>query len=71
MMHIERERSMSVFMHENIESAMTREKQIKGWKRQWKRELIEKNNPDWMDLWPALLGDTPSLDPGFRRDDAT
>ncbi len=31
--------------HESAESAITREKQLKEWKRQWKRELIEKSNP--------------------------
>ncbi|MGB0925249.1 MAG: GIY-YIG nuclease family protein, partial [Minisyncoccia bacterium] len=29
----------------SIESALSREKQIKNWKRDWKIELIEKNNP--------------------------
>ena len=32
-------------IHENAESAITREKQIKEWKRKWKLELIEKGNP--------------------------
>lgn len=35
---------------ENIESAITREKQMKEWKRSWKIELIEKSNPEWKDL---------------------
>lgn len=39
----------------DINSAITREKQIKKWKRQWKIELIEKNNPKWNDLYPGLL----------------
>ena len=36
--------------HENINSAIEREKQIKKWQRQWKLELIEKLNPHWKDL---------------------
>ena len=38
-------------IHENMESAISREKTIKGWKRQWKLELIEKENPAWTDLY--------------------
>ena len=37
-------------MSNSIESAIAREKQIKNWKRDWKIELIEKNNPRWLDL---------------------
>jgi len=36
---------------DNIREAITREKQLKNWKRQWKIELIEKENPDWKDLY--------------------
>ncbi len=35
-------------------SAIQREKQLKEWKRQWKIELIEKQNPDWKDLYDEL-----------------
>ena len=35
---------------ESIESAILREKQIKGWTRQKKNMLIEQMNPDWRDL---------------------
>ncbi|HQV65123.1 MAG TPA: GIY-YIG nuclease family protein [Candidatus Paceibacterota bacterium] len=35
---------------ENAESAVTREKQLKNWKRNWKIDLIEKVNPQWKDL---------------------
>lgn len=41
--------------HETMESAITREKAIKEWKRAWKIELIEKTNPDWNDLYETLL----------------
>ena len=37
--------------HEMMESAITREKQMKKWKRDWKIKLIEKDNPLWEDLW--------------------
>ena len=37
--------------HESAEAAIVREKQIKKWNRQWKIELIEKNNPQWDDLY--------------------
>jgi putative endonuclease len=33
-----------------MEIAIRREKQIKAWKRDWKIELIEKMNPNWIDL---------------------
>ena len=38
-----------------VTSALTREKQLKKWKRAWKIELIENNNSNWMDLYPDLL----------------
>lgn len=40
--------------HATAESAILREKQIKKWNRAWKLELIEKNNPDWRDLYPDI-----------------
>ena len=39
----------------NSISAITREKQIKKWKRDWKINLISKNNPKWKDLYNNLL----------------
>jgi len=42
-------------VHENMEGAIIREKQLKEWKRQWKIELIEKSNPYWNDLYPTIL----------------
>jgi putative endonuclease len=41
--------------HETMESAITREKRIKEWKRQWKLNLIEATNPYWNDLYPGIL----------------
>ncbi|HEV2187451.1 MAG TPA: GIY-YIG nuclease family protein [Stellaceae bacterium] len=38
-------------VHENQESAILREKRIKEWKRNWKIELIERENPHWLDLY--------------------
>lgn len=40
---------------EEIVSAFEREKQLKKWKRQWKISLVEKNNPQWRDLYNNLL----------------
>jgi len=42
-------------MHENIASALTREKQLKEWKRKWKLGLIESVNPEWRDLYPTIV----------------
>ena len=36
---------------EDVESALTREKQMKVWKRDWKIKLIQENNPEWEDLY--------------------
>jgi putative endonuclease len=38
-------------MHEDINEAIRREKQIKKWNRKWKLQLIEKYNPKWIDLY--------------------
>jgi putative endonuclease len=39
----------------SVVSAIEKEKQIKNWKRQWKVELIEKCNPEWLDLYETLV----------------
>jgi putative endonuclease len=38
-----------------VEDAISREKQLKNWKKQWKIELIEKENPTWRDLYNDML----------------
>jgi putative endonuclease len=40
--------------HETMNDALTREKRIKKWRRQWKLELIEQSNPQWRDLYADL-----------------
>jgi len=39
----------------DIMSAIEREKQIKGWVRKKKIALIEKENPEWKDLYEGIL----------------
>ena len=41
-------------VYQRVQNAITREKRIKKWKRQWKIELIEKSNPNWQDLYDSL-----------------
>ncbi|MFP4477384.1 MAG: GIY-YIG nuclease family protein [Desulfatibacillaceae bacterium] len=42
-------------MHSTMESAITREKRLKEWKRAWKLKLIERTNPRWQDLYDDIL----------------
>ena len=42
-------------LHETMETAIMREKNIKKWKRQWKIDLIEKNNQEWEDLYNEIF----------------
>ena len=37
--------------HDTMECAIACEKALKEWKRRWKLELIEKDNPEWRDLY--------------------
>ncbi len=39
----------------DVRDAIQREKAIKAWKREWKIELIEKENPDWRDLYGEII----------------
>jgi putative endonuclease len=39
---------------DDVEHALQRERQIKKWNRSWKLELIEKTNPQWLDLYDQL-----------------
>jgi len=43
-------------IHDGIEEAITREKQIKKWNRKWKLKLIEEKNSQWKDLYDEILG---------------
>jgi putative endonuclease len=47
--------------HNDIEAAIRREKTIKRWSRAWKLALIERDNPEWLDLWPTLFGGAATL----------
>jgi putative endonuclease len=56
-------------VHETMENAIRREKLIKRWQRQWKLELIERENPTWRDLaedfgFESLI--KRKVDPGSR-----
>ena len=42
-------------LHASMIEAIRREKQIKKWRRAWKIELIEKENPEWRDLWSSIV----------------
>jgi putative endonuclease len=39
---------------EEIEQAIHREKRLRKWTRAWKISLIEKDNPNWIDLYPEI-----------------
>lgn len=41
-------------IHDNPISAITREKEIKKWRRAWKVALIERDNPGWDDLFETI-----------------
>ena len=40
---------------ENVYSALAREKSLKKWNRSWKIRLIEKENPNWDDLYFNII----------------
>ncbi|KQT44295.1 hypothetical protein ASG47_17220 [Devosia sp. Leaf420] len=56
-------------VHEDIEVAITREKLIKKWRRDWKEELIEAQNPEWRDLWWEIIGPQASAESTPYRSD--
>ena len=41
-------------VYENAESAITRGRQIKKWRRKWKLRLIEEQNPNWEELCNSI-----------------
>jgi putative endonuclease len=41
-------------VHDNVESAIAREKRIKKWRRAWKLQLIESMNSEWNDLFEEI-----------------
>ena len=41
--------------YDDVVNAIQREKQLKKWNRQWKIELIEKENLEWKDLYLQLI----------------
>lgn len=50
-------------MHQNMESAIRREKRLKKWNRTWKIRLIEPFNPEWIDSSMPGTGRSPNLLP--------
>ena len=40
---------------DHIEDCIAHEKRVKRWRREWKFALIEKANPDWVDLYEFLV----------------
>jgi len=44
-------------MHHSMEKAILREKRLKVWKRNWKLRLIERMNPEWIDLFDENTGE--------------
>lgn len=52
-------------VYDDMINAISREKQLKRWHRQWKINLINAANPEWRDLAVGL--GLPRLAPGFGR----
>ena len=42
-------------IYEDAGQAISREKELKKWERDWKIQLIEKNNPNWDDLYSKII----------------
>ena len=40
--------------YDDVLSAIAREKEIKKWRREWKLNLIEQSDPEWVDLYPGI-----------------
>lgn len=55
-------------MHDDIDAAIRKEKQVKRWRRTWKLRLIESGNPDWRDLWDELVTGRATAHPGPVQD---
>ncbi|WP_084583782.1 GIY-YIG nuclease family protein [Sphingomonas azotifigens] len=53
-------------VHEDMSAAILREKRIKKWNRDWKLALIERSNPQWVDL-AIGLGFQPSRTVNGKR----
>jgi putative endonuclease len=56
--------------HDGIVEAIQREKSLKKYKREWKVNLIERENPKWADLFPQMFaeaGPLAHLQPPERR----
>ena len=47
-------RLVYVEQHTSMHDAITREKRLKRWKRDWKIRLVEEQNPEWDDLYERL-----------------
>ncbi|MDO8980926.1 MAG: GIY-YIG nuclease family protein [Afipia sp.] len=41
-------------IYDDAIGAITREKELKKWRRAWKIRLIEESNPEWIDLYPEI-----------------
>jgi putative endonuclease len=41
-------------IHDDIAEAILKEKRMKRWRREWKIQLVERQNEDWHDLWPSI-----------------
>jgi putative endonuclease len=42
-------------LHQTMDAAILREKQMKKWNRVWKIKLIEEFNPEWNDLYSKII----------------
>ena len=57
---------------DTMDAAISREKQLKRYRRDWKRNLVERENPGWNDLAvslglePLVRSPGPPVDPGTR-----
>ena len=40
---------------DTIEACIAHEKRFKKWRREWKIALVEKGNPEWLDLFGTLI----------------